>query len=66
MAEILGLGITHYPPLAGMDERMAGILKGTLRDPNIPAEIKDPAGWPAKMREELGSDEGKAAACGLN
>ena len=43
MAEILGLGITHYPPLAGIDERMMGILKGTLRDPNIPAAIKDPA-----------------------
>jgi len=64
MAEILGLGITHYPPLAGMDERMAGILKGTLRDPNIPDAIKDPANWPARMREELGDDEGKSAAAG--
>ena len=36
MAELLGLGMTHFPPLAGFDERMAGILKGTLRDPDIP------------------------------
>ena len=42
MGEILGLGISHYPPLAGRDENMTGILRGTLRDPDIPAELKDP------------------------
>jgi hypothetical protein len=62
MAEILGLGMTHYPPLAGIDERMWGILKGTLRDPGIPAELKDPQNWPAQMRAELGNDEGATAA----
>src|SRR5438034_7138470 len=64
MAEILGLGMTHYPPLAGRDENMMGILKGTLRDPAIPAELKDPASWPKLMREEYGTDQGKAAAAG--
>ena len=24
MAEILGLGLSHYPPLSGFDENMAG------------------------------------------
>ena len=24
MGEILGLGVTHYPPLIGTDENMAG------------------------------------------
>ena len=62
MAEILGLGMTHYPPLAGRDENMMGILKGTLRDPAIPPELKEPANWPARMREEFGDDQGKAAA----
>jgi hypothetical protein len=62
MAEILGLGMTHYPPLAGRDENMMGILKGTLRDPAIPAELKEPANWPARMREEFSGDQGKAAA----
>jgi len=62
MAEILGLGMTHYPPLAGRDENMMGILKGTLRDPAIPAELKEPENWPPRMREEYGSDMGKAAA----
>src|SRR5205823_8194893 len=62
MADILGLGMTHYPPLAGRDENMMGILKGTLRDPAIPAELKDPSNWPKLMREEYGTDQGKAAA----
>src|SRR5262245_38667835 len=62
MAEILGLGMTHYPPLAGRDENMMGILKGTLRDPAIPAELKEPVNWPPRMREEYGTDQGKAAA----
>ena len=62
MGEILGIGMTHYPPLAGRDENMAGILKGTLRDPAIPEEFKNPANWPAQMREEWGTDLGASAA----
>ncbi len=62
MAEILGLGMTHYPPLAGRDENMSGILRGTLRDPVIPAELKDTVNWPPPMREEWGADQGKAKA----
>ncbi len=33
MAEILGLGVTHFPPLAGRDEDMARILQRALKDP---------------------------------
>jgi hypothetical protein len=33
MAEILGLGLSHYPPLCLPDADMAGILKWTLQDP---------------------------------
>src|SRR6267143_4164587 len=62
MGEILGLGITHYPPLAGRDENMSGILRGTLRDPAIPAHLKEPANWPKRMQEEWGADQGKAKA----
>jgi hypothetical protein len=36
MAEILGLGATHFPPLAGRDEDMAGILRRALADPALP------------------------------
>ena len=64
MGEILGLGMTHYPPLAGRDENMSGILRGTLRDPAIPAELKEPANWPKLMQEEWGTDQGKAKAAG--
>jgi Catalytic LigB subunit of aromatic ring-opening dioxygenase len=62
MAKFLGLGITHYPLLAGTDEHMAGLLRWTLRDPDIPQDKKDPANWPAEMRAEWGTDQGAAAA----
>jgi len=62
MATFLGLGITHYPLLAGTDEHMAGLLRWTLRDPDIPPDKKDPANWPAEMHAEWGADEGAAAA----
>jgi hypothetical protein len=63
MAEILALGISHYPPLAGPDARMAFILKAMLKNPKLPAELRDPSGWPEAMRAEWGDDEGAAAAC---
>lgn len=62
MAEILGLGISHYPPLCMPDSMMSGILRYALADPGIPAQAKDPAGWPAAMRSEWGDDFGTAAA----
>ena len=62
MGDILGLGMTHYPPLAGRDENMTGIIRWTLQDPDIPAELKLPANWPPQMRGEFGTDNGKAAA----
>ena len=62
MAEILGLGISHYPPLCTPDAQMAGILRNTLKDPGIPAEFKNPATWPAAMQAEWGGDSGVASA----
>jgi hypothetical protein len=64
MAEFLGLGMTHYPPLAGSDEKMAFILRWTLNDPDIPDAEKDPANWPELMRSEIADDWGAAAAAG--
>jgi hypothetical protein len=52
VAQVLGLGISHYPPLSGLDRDMANILRGRLADPDIPAAAKDPANWPAAMRAE--------------
>jgi len=62
MAEILGLGITHYPPLCSPDAQMAGILRRTLEDPSIPSAAKDPRNWPAAMRAEWSDDFGARAA----
>jgi hypothetical protein len=62
MGDLLLLGMTHYPPLAATDDDMAGLLRGILRDPGIPAEAKDPASWSAEMRAEWGTDEARAAA----
>jgi hypothetical protein len=62
MAEILALGITHYPPLAGRDENMSWILKRMLENPRLPDNLKRRESWPAPMREEWGADEGVSAA----
>ena len=62
MGEILGLGVTHYPPLAGLDENMASILRGILEDAGMPERYRDPANWPEQLRREYGDDGGTAAA----
>ena len=62
MAEILALGISHYPPLHGPDQRMSSILKRMLQNPKLPAELRTPAGWPAEMQSEWGNDEGTLSA----
>jgi hypothetical protein len=62
MAELLLVGVTHYPPLAWRDEDMAAILRTILQDPGIPPEAKDPAGWPEEMRAEWGDDEARSSA----
>ena len=61
MGEILGLGMTHFPPLGGR-EGMAGILKRALADPALPERYRLPSGWPEAMRREYGGDEGQSAA----
>lgn len=62
MAEILGLGLSHYPPLCLPDPEMSGILRWTLKDPSIPAAEKDVSKWPAPMRAEWSDDLGTRAA----
>ena len=62
MGAILGLGVTHYPPLAGQDEHMARILKRVMQDPDLPERYRRPEGWPEPMRQEYGSDQGLSAA----
>ena len=62
MADVLALGLTHYPAFLHPDEQMARALRWTLTDPGIPDDAKNPKSWPAPMKEEYGQDEGHAAA----
>ena len=62
MAEVQLLGITHYPPFGWADDHMAGIHRALLSDPDVPAEAKDPANWPAEQQAEWGDDEGRSSA----
>jgi hypothetical protein len=62
MGEVLGLGCTHAPHLQFRDEEMSNVLRRLLRSDQTPAELKDPANWPAGMREEWGADEGLTSA----
>ena len=62
MAEILVLGISHYPPLSGRDDRMSAILRRMMQNPKLPADLRTPEGWPAEMRAEWGDDQGTASA----
>ncbi len=62
MGEILAVGITHYPPLAGSDETMAWILKRMLQNPHLPEKFRSVQTWPEAMRAEWGNDEGTSAA----
>ena len=64
MDEILGLGMTRYPPLTGLDQNMADILRRVLQDPGLPERYREPTGWPAPMRSEYGNDGGAASAAG--
>ena len=62
MGDVLGIGLTHYPPLCGIDDDMSAVLRRRLQDPNVPAGEKDPRAWPVLMRREWGDDEGRSAA----
>lgn len=62
MAEILGVGVTHYPRLAGPDRTMSGTLKALIGQSGFPPRLCRPENWPSGMREEWADDEGEAAA----
>ena len=59
MGDVLGLGVTHYPPYAWPDENMADALSMILDAPGVEARLKDPANWPEPMRAEWGEDRGR-------
>ncbi len=53
VGELLGLGLTHFPPLAWPDESMDRALQHMLADPAIPGPVKNGQGWPEGMSAQL-------------
>jgi hypothetical protein len=62
MAEILGLGVTHFPGLMAPEGEMDAILRRALASERVPAAMKNPAGWPEPMRREWEENREAAAA----
>lgn len=62
MAEILGLGLTHFGGFMFSDAEMGSRITAALAGKKLPAHLKDPANWPARMREEWGHDQGASFA----
>src|SRR5436305_6328632 len=62
MGEILGVGCTHRPLMLRPNEDWTFMMRAALDDPAMPEEMKNPASWPAPLREELGNDWGASAA----
>jgi hypothetical protein len=62
MGEILGLGVTHYPPLLVPDDRMAAILERTMKSERVPAPMRDPRSWPPAMQAEWQANRDHRAA----
>jgi hypothetical protein len=62
MGEVLGLGLTHFPPLGWPDQTMDRALQFAFADPSVPDAVKEGEGWPDGMREEFDRDRLAAAA----
>ena len=61
MAQILGIGTTHSPPLSLPEAAAAAYTHQALSAPNADPRYKDRANWPRGMLEEMGSDEAVSA-----
>ena len=55
MGEILGVGITHYPPLLDNHENF-NLIPLYIKSPVIPEEMKNPENWPDAMQEEAANE----------
>ena len=62
MSDILGVGITHYPPLLGQPATYANLLRAILKSPHIPDEAKDPSQWPEAMQAQWHDEAAEAEA----
>jgi hypothetical protein len=64
MADILGVGMTHFPPLSAKDERMTAAFSRMINHPSTPEAARRPDALPAELVAELGADQGLTAAAG--
>ena len=62
MAELLGLGLSHFGGFMFSDEDMSARAKKRLADRSLPPELDSPDKWPAAMQAEWGDDQGAAFA----
>ena len=62
MADILGLGLSHFGGFMFPDEDMASRVRARLNDGSLPASLDHPSKWPDPMRAEWGDDEGASFA----
>jgi hypothetical protein len=62
MADLLLMGMTHYPLLGTTDAEMGSLLRTLMKDPAIPDGLAEPAQWPEAMRNEWGTDDGATGA----
>jgi hypothetical protein len=63
MAEIIGLGLSHYPGPLVPAECWPRMLKTNVEKGRIPADLyADQGRWPQPMVREWGNDEGLSAA----
>lgn len=62
MGAVLGIGMTHFPPLAWPDAMMDRALQFAFADPAVPDAVKQGDGWPDGMRAEFDRDRLDAAA----
>lgn len=64
MADILGVGMTHFPPLSAKDERMTAAFTRMINHSSTPEAAKRPDALPAELVAELGDDGGLTSAAG--
>ena len=63
MAEILGLGLSHYPGPLVPEEYWASMIQFNVESGRIPADLyADKTRWPADMVKEFADDGGAASA----
>lgn len=64
MADVLGVGLTHFPPLSAKDDRMTAAFTRMINHPSTPEAAKRPSALPAELVAELGDDGGLTSAAG--